>query len=507
MMPTTRMLGGLCCAAALLLFNACASMLNPGKGSVQVNSEPSGATVLINGAEVGLTPYTLSYVKDMGKEVTVEVRKEGYQPRTVAIRATESGGVLFADAMLLGIPYIFDGRSDALYKFAYTSVDVSLYKALPEDLQRVDLPVAPMENAIGGGRLGKVGSRTIDLSSKEAYDLKYPDMATASVIRGFQGSWLDARGVRLGTTKGDEQVQRAKFYLRPRVKGVRIDTKEKDHLANGSVEVDMEWVFHSAIRKDSVLFKVEQTTRHLVFGTSPRELITVGVEAAARRLLEDPTLNERLLAAYGAGLQMAKGTELNLPRPVPIAFNGRKEMLAALVKGVVTVETKNGHGSGFLVTNDGYILTNAHVVENDALVKVRFHQGFALDGQVVKVNRDFDVALIKTPGADLPSLAIGDDAGLMLGEEIFAIGTPLDEKLGQSVTRGIMSGRREIEGRSYLQTDVSINPGNSGGPLIDENGKVVGVATLKISAKGVEGIGFGVPISKALEMLNIRFAQ
>jgi serine protease Do len=124
---------------------------------------------------------------------------------------------------------------------------------------------------------------------------------------------------------------------------------------------------------------------------------------------------------------------------------------------------------------------------------------------VIKVNRDFDVALVKVAGNDLPALSIGDDTALQLGEELYAIGTPLDKELGQTVTRGIMSGRREFEGRSFLQTDVSINAGNSGGPLIDEAGKVVGVATLKIAETGVQGIGFGVPVGKALEMLNIGF--
>lgn len=196
-----------------------------------------------------------------------------------------------------------------------------------------------------------------------------------------------------------------------------------------------------------------------------------------------------------------------MTRPPALAYADRKGMIPAIVKGVVTVEMKDGHGSGFLITSDGYIITNAHVVGTSATAKVRFEQGFTLDGQVVKVNPDFDVALIKVAGNDLPALAIGDDEELQLGEELFAIGTPLDEKLGQTVTRGIMSGKREIEGRKYIQTDVSINPGNSGGPLIDSDGKVVGVATLKIKASGVEGIGFGVPISTALEMLNIEFMQ
>ena len=145
------------------------------------------------------------------------------------------------------------------------------------------------------------------------------------------------------------------------------------------------------------------------------------------------------------------------------------------------------------------------MVGDESLVKVKFEQGFTLDAQVVKTNRDFDLALLKVQATDLPALNLGDDKGLMLGEEIFAIGTPMEAALSQSVSRGILSGRRDIEGRSLLQTDVSINPGNSGGPLIDENGLVVGVATLKISGKGLEGLGFGVPMSQALEMLNISF--
>jgi S1-C subfamily serine protease len=214
-----------------------------------------------------------------------------------------------------------------------------------------------------------------------------------------------------------------------------------------------------------------------------------------------------LEALYGAGLVASKGNEVVIGAPRTITFKSRKEMLSELIKGVVTVDMEKGHGSGFIISNDGYIITNEHVVSGESLVKVKFSQGFALDATVVKVNKDFDVALLKVTASDLPAMAIGNDGQLMLGEEIFAIGTPLDTELGQSVTRGVLSGKREIEGRAYLQTDVSINPGNSGGPLIDETGAVIGVATLKISGKGLEGLGFGVPISQALEMLNITFVQ
>ena len=84
-------------------------------------------------------------------------------------------------------------------------------------------------------------------------------------------------------------------------------------------------------------------------------------------------------------------------------------------------------------------------------------------------------------------------------------GNGFEGRLNLAVVR--FAGRRQIDGRKYLQSDVSINPGNSGGPLIDSDGKVVGIATMKVKATGVEGIGFGVPISTALEMLNIEFTK
>jgi len=218
-------------------------------------------------------------------------------------------------------------------------------------------------------------------------------------------------------------------------------------------------------------------------------------------------LQERLGGHYGTSIALSKGGEVLLSTPPAIVFNSRREMIPALVKAVVTIQTDKGHGSGFIVSKDGYLITNEHVVGNESIVRVKFEQGFTLDAQVVKVNKDFDLALVKVQATDLPALTIGDDSALMLGEEIFAIGTPLDATLGQSVSRGVLSGRRELDGRNYLQTDVSINPGNSGGPFIDEDGKVVGVATMKISGKGLEGLGFGVPISVALEMLNIRMTR
>lgn len=503
-----RSIGVALASAALLLLSGCASMLNKGNQSVVINSSPAGATVYENGAEVGSTPYTYTYDKLDGGEVNMELRKEGLQPVTFILKPRKMNGIMLADAMLLGIPYIVDGKSNALYSFPKKEMAVNMYKAIPSGLQQFDLPVTVLENTLGSkAKLGKLGPHALTMDSKELGDLRYPQTATSAVTRGLGNSFLNAFIIRQGTTKGDEDAQRAKVVLRPTLKALDMQLEEKDNRAYGTIQMEMDWRFYSGIDKDSLLFTINKTTSTPVYGAPKRDVFTDAVQDAARQLLDEEGLYDRITSVHAAGLVRSKGADLRLPAPTPMVFADRRSMIPTLVKGVVTVETKSGHGSGFLITNDGYIMTNAHVVGTDAMVKVRFEQGFTLDGQVVKVNRDFDVALIKVAGNDLPALSIGNDDALQLGEELFAIGTPLDEKLGQSVSRGIMSGKREIEGRKYIQTDVSINPGNSGGPLIDDEGKVVGIATMKVKAAGVEGIGFGVPISTAMEMLNIVFAK
>lgn len=472
---------------------------------MEVLSDPPEATIFVNGNQRGTTPFQYVYDRADGKEVTFELRKTGYAPQTFSVVPRTNKGVLFADAMLLGIPYIVDRKSAALYDLPTTSHMASLYKEVSTDVQRSLVPVKTATLALGlQPDLGKIGTTRITTGGDGFFrDLNYPDALSQALVSGLKETWVDPRMARLGTEKGDELVQRAKVLLEPRIERVHAELSGQRRKCSGPIDVDIRWCFLSPWNKDSVLFEHSTKTRYQAVNQHADQALILALRHAARKFTELEGISEQVIAAHGAGLVRSKGDVISLSRPRPITFQGRKEMLSALVKAVVTVQTKDGHGSGFLITNDGYLITNQHVVGKEGLVKVKFEQGFTLDAQVVKTNKDFDLALLKVQATDLPALSIGDDKALMLGEEIFAIGTPMETSLSQSVSRGILSGRRDIEGRSLLQTDVSINPGNSGGPLIDENGLVMGVATLKISGKGLEGLGFGVPISQALEMLNI----
>ncbi|MBI5004847.1 MAG: trypsin-like peptidase domain-containing protein [Candidatus Lloydbacteria bacterium] len=163
-------------------------------------------------------------------------------------------------------------------------------------------------------------------------------------------------------------------------------------------------------------------------------------------------------------------------------------------------------GSGFIISADGYIVTNNHVVEGAAKISV-FVGKKEYPAKTIGTDPETDIALIKIEGASFPSLSMGDSDTLEVGEPVMAIGSPFG--LSGSVTTGIVSAknRRQVSGDvydNYIQTDASINPGNSGGPLIDTNGKVIGMNTAILSGRGGEGnvgIGFAVPSNLIKEII------
>lgn len=165
----------------------------------------------------------------------------------------------------------------------------------------------------------------------------------------------------------------------------------------------------------------------------------------------------------------------------------------------------HGVGTGFIVTADGQIVTNAHVVDGAEKLTVTLGDGRKIDGKVLGVDTATDIALIKIEeGSDLPTVAFGDSTQIKVGQDVVAIGNPFG--LGNSVTAGIVSalGRDIHSGPfdNYIQTDAAINKGNSGGPLFNANGEVVGINTAIFSPTGGSvGIGFAVPSETAAKVV------
>lgn len=165
---------------------------------------------------------------------------------------------------------------------------------------------------------------------------------------------------------------------------------------------------------------------------------------------------------------------------------------------------QRGKGSGFIVTRDGYILTNNHVIEGADKIKVTLLDGRSFDAKKVGQDPTFDLAVIQIKAPDLPVLVLGDSDATEVGEWVVAIGNPLGFE--NSVTAGVVSAKNRtlqapgVNFQGFMQTDAAINPGNSGGPLIDLSGRVVGINTAIVPY--AQGIGFAVPINMAKQIME-----
>jgi len=170
---------------------------------------------------------------------------------------------------------------------------------------------------------------------------------------------------------------------------------------------------------------------------------------------------------------------------------------------------QQGQGSGFILNKDGLILTNNHVINNAQRVEVKLSNKHTYKAQVLAVDKNHDLALLKISNApDLVPAVLADSRGLIVGQRVYAIGNPFG--LQGTMTRGIISAIRSIRGpqgnpiEDAIQTDASVNPGNSGGPLLNSRGEVIGITTL-IASNGADqssGVGFAIPINTAKAVLS-----
>jgi S1-C subfamily serine protease len=196
--------------------------------------------------------------------------------------------------------------------------------------------------------------------------------------------------------------------------------------------------------------------------------------------------------------------ERKVKAPVPEAFNDPFFRGFFGAPQTPNEQIQRGTGSGFIVSENGQILTNAHVVAGAEEVSVTLKDGRTLAGKVLGSDPTTDVAVVKVEGENLPAVKLGDANTLQVGEWTIAIGNPLG--LDNTVTTGIVSatGRRSAEigvadkRVEFIQTDAAINPGNSGGPLLNANGEVIGMNTAII--QNAQGLGFAIPINKAQQI-------
>lgn len=256
------------------------------------------------------------------------------------------------------------------------------------------------------------------------------------------------------------------------------------------------------IRKEAVVYKV--TTRSKGYLHKDQKFEAVHAAELIKRALDSLISKDRFNAALAketsplppsahtkTTYKACKASPLSLP-----------DDLSKLLEATVVIHpTEVGTGSGFFISEDGLILTAAHVVEDQKSVRVETKAGFTLNATVLRRNNDKDTALLKVDGHNLACLNTAPSLPAV-GTDLYAVGAPMGDELKFSVSKGIVSGIRNINDCDYIQTDTELNPGNSGGPLVNSAGQVVGLVSWK--HRQGEALAFAVPIHTAVEALGLQ---
>lgn len=269
----------------------------------------------------------------------------------------------------------------------------------------------------------------------------------------------------------------------------------------GAVVMSTRWEVYSNLDR-RVVATIETTggftTPKTGLPGDPQRLIYEAFRDNLRRLIAHPDFRR----AVTGSVAPPASTEVT-SASIKLAAAAPRRSIAEAARSTVTVFSGGGAGSGFLVSTEGYVVTNHHVVGGSKYVKVKWSDGSETLGEVIRSDRRRDVALIKVDAARRAALALRTTAPA-LGEAVYAIGTPLDEKFQGSVTKGIVSATRTYDGLPFIQSDAVINSGNSGGPLLDENGAVIGVCVSGVDINGAPaGINLFIPIDDALKALAL----
>jgi len=306
-----------------------------------------------------------------------------------------------------------------------------------------------------------------------------------------------------------ESTRRADLQVAAAISDMHASVCEQPALVgySGSLSMTVQWqVFDPAAGQLIGKFETHATgqTAQVARGALDA-LFLAAFRANARDLMSDGAFQKVLKQPSTAALVTAQADSAPLPTPIVFqpASSAAPHAPPQAVQSVALVLTNEGHGSGFLISADGYLLTNEHVVASARTVRVRWADGSEGPAQVLRTDRTRDIALLKADHAPAEALVLRNVLPGQ-GDAVFAIGAPLDPSLQGTLTRGIVSANRVIEGLPFIQSDVAVTHGNSGGPLINDRGEVVGITDIGFRENGAAvGLNMFIPIGDALRALSL----
>ena len=522
----------------LSMLSGCAMLFSKRYQKVEINSATKGAKI----------EYPTVGVQNKGKGVkfdkiklyhTVTFKKEGYKSANYAFGLSKrSPTIALAVLDLLvpvygwfyGLPIDFAAPQTKLFDKSQTAPALIPYENRKEDEKYIIINTTAID-AKGKdiiwhqfeGLSRYKANRTSDNkyvrkanNSKDKDDLKVDNTIFTSALNGTMkkmnfidtsntifpaiGNTLYLNATIKKITINDVRSPMAKPYLHMNYTGNQLL----------SIELEIEWevldyykqeIYSTKTKEKSDLFTYSFAgTDKKVFSDFLKESMQDNLEYAVIKIRKELTTKGLLQKTSGGKTNEIAAITIDRPKKIE---NGR---LNDYMKSAVTIKVDEGHGSGAIISDDGYIITAYHVVAGSKKIEIIMGDGTKDTAvQVVRKNEDADLALLKISKAGLPALAFSTDADPEIGVDVWAIGTPKSVELGQSVSKGVLSGLRKANNVSYLQTDVSLNGGNSGGPLVNKEGTILGVVTSKLIGVGTEGVGFAISAQELINKLKVQY--
>jgi hypothetical protein len=271
------------------------------------------------------------------------------------------------------------------------------------------------------------------------------------------------------------------------------------------MELTIEWELLDYYKQP--IYTTKTRKRSDFFMMASRDEVIDGIKESFEDNLEYALLDIRKeIAAKGflkkTGAKDDTSADITIDRP--LALSGKR--VNDYIKSSVTVKVDDGHGSGVIVSDSGHILTNFHVVAGSKTIEAMFSDDTTkFKAEVVRVNPAADLALLRVKRGNLQPLLISESDDPEIGIDVWTIGTPKSLELGQSVSKGVISGIRKKNDLEYLQTDMSLNSGNSGGPLINKDGLLLGIISSKLVGVGTEGVGFAIASHEIFKALHLKY--
>jgi S1-C subfamily serine protease len=505
-----------------LLFTNCATIFNSKYQNVKVETNDE-CTMYVDGEKTTPENGRIPLERDLESK-TIKFEKDGYLDYyTSAAQYKLSPTFIFSvipGALFFVIPPVVDLLNPKTYnykrKYDWT-------KDMTKDIDSLDFH-------------RQIKLENIDLSSYESNSLNYSqkhgdyiylynvkvgplDIFSEKQYRSRFSEFLETRSGK--ENKEDDKYitnqYSGKVNMDVKLKSVKFITSlNKKNIKIGNYDYVMDYVLKDAY--GDTLYQTSIESSSGVLDKSLRRVSKLNMEGITEQRkmfykMLDNAIDHNLvklfrtkefLAVLNDTSQLKRETEFE---PLTIAIPDKSvSNLDEATKASVTIRSDKGHGSGFIISRSGYILTNHHVIAAMDVPEVVLNDGTKQEASIIRTSKVHDIALLKIPAQDIIPFKIDIKSDVFPGTSVYAIGTPASSSLNQSVSKGIVSAKRKDDlGNELIQTDASVNPGNSGGVLTSKDGQVVGVVSSKMSGYGVEGIAFGIPIKSASEALKLNF--